>query len=87
MCDRYFCHFYYPTTWAATRRLRKIDLHLWMVDAVMQGAYMAEDSRHTTMQRITCVSATLNFAGLVQYATICLKMSPKNCCVRLFFQD
>ena len=43
----------------------------------MQGAYMAEDSRHTTMQRITCVSATLNFAGLVQYATICLKMSPK----------
>ena len=24
---------------------------------------------------------------LVQYATICLKMSPKNCCVRLFFQD
>ena len=38
---------------------------------------MAEDSRHTTMQRITCVSATLNFAGLVQYATICLKMSPK----------
>ena len=23
----------------------------------------------------------------MQYATICLKMSPKNCCVRLFFQD
>ena len=33
------------------------------------------------------VSAILNFVGLVQYATICLKMSPKNCCVRLFFQD
>ena len=28
-----------------------------------------------------------NFTGLVQYATICLKMSPKNCCMRLFFQD
>ena len=33
------------------------------------------------------VSAILNFFGLVQYATICLKMSPKNCCVRSFFQD
>ena len=33
------------------------------------------------------VSTILNFGGLVQYATICLKMSPKNCCVRLFFQD
>ena len=29
----------------------------------------------------------LNFVGLVQYATICLKMSAKNCCVRLLFQD
>ena len=33
------------------------------------------------------VSAILNFIGLVQYATICLKMSPKKCCVHLFFQD
>ena len=33
------------------------------------------------------VSAILNFVGLVQYATICLKMSPKICWVRLFFQD
>ena len=33
------------------------------------------------------VSAILNFVGLVQYATICLKMSPDLCCVRLFFQD
>ena len=33
------------------------------------------------------VSAILNFVGLVQYTTICVKMSPKNCCVRLFFRD
>ena len=30
--------------------------------------------------------AIWNFVGLVQYATMCPKMSPKNCCVRLFFQ-
>ena len=28
-----------------------------------------------------------NFVGLVQYATVCPKMSPKVCCVRLLFQD
>ena len=48
---------------------------------------MAEDSCYTTIQHITCVSAILNFTGLVQYATICLKMSQEICCVRLFFQD
>ena len=33
------------------------------------------------------IYAIWNFVGLVQYATICPKMSPKNCTVRLFFQD
>ena len=33
------------------------------------------------------ISAILNLVGLVQYATICLKMSPKNCSVSLFFQE
>ena len=33
------------------------------------------------------VSPILNFVGLVQYVTICLKLSPKNCCVRSFFQN
>ena len=31
--------------------------------------------------------AIWNIVGLVQYATICPKMSSKNCCVRLFTQD
>ena len=34
-----------------------------------------------------CRICYLELRRLVQYATICLKMSPKNCCVRLFFQD
>ena len=33
------------------------------------------------------IYAIWNFVGLVQYATICPKMSPKNYCVHLFFQD
>ena len=38
-------------------------------------------------QQISSVCRILNFIGLVQYTTLCLKMSPKNCCVHLFFQD
>ena len=30
---------FYPATWAATRRLRRICLHFFRVDAVRQGAY------------------------------------------------
>ena len=33
------------------------------------------------------VYAIWNFIGLVQYTTICPKMSPENYCVHLFFQD
>ena len=31
--------FYYTTIWVATRRLQRIYLHFWRVDALMRGAY------------------------------------------------
>ena len=44
---------YYPDTWLATHRLRRIYLHVLGPDAVMRELIMSEDSLHITMQAMT----------------------------------
>ena len=70
--------------------LRRISAirHYLSEDVTKKNCCVCLDPTLSFQQQISSVvSAILNFIGLVQYATICLKMSPKNCCVRLFFQD
>ena len=58
----------YPTTWAVTRHLQRIYLHLWRVDAVKQGSLswltIVHTCIHITMQRIATLNPSLPWLHL-----------------------